>query len=292
MAEGILNILKPPGMTSHDAVAFVRRLYGVKRVGHAGTLDPAAAGVLPVFVGAATRLIEYTADADKSYRVEMTVGRETDTGDDTGNIIRTAPCVLPPISDLDALLQEFTGEIEQIPPMYSAIKIGGQKLYDLARQGIIVERQPRRIKINKIQLIAVREQRIYFDVDCSKGTYIRTLCTDIGRRLGCPAVMSFLVRTRVGNFQLTEALTLEEIAAEKERALQAPDLAVAHFPPIFLTVAQAKAIVQGQAVRIDCRNQGMIRLYNDQKQFIGIGEKQGPGAPLRPVKIVCTNPGD
>ncbi|SDF06397.1 tRNA pseudouridine(55) synthase TruB [Sporolituus thermophilus] len=292
MAEGILNILKPPGMTSHDAVAFVRRLYGVKRVGHAGTLDPAAAGVLPVFVGAATRLIEYTADADKSYRVEMTVGRETDTGDDTGNIIRTAPCVLPPNSDLDALLQEFTGEIEQVPPMYSAIKIGGKKLYDLARQGITVERQPRRIKINKIQLITVQESRIYFDVDCSKGTYIRTLCTDIGRRLGCPAVMSFLVRTRVGNFQLTEALTLEEITEKKERALQAPDSAVAYLPPVFLTAAQAKAVVQGQAVRIDCCNQGMMRLYNDQKQFIGIGEKKGPGAPLRPVKIVCTNSGD
>jgi tRNA pseudouridine55 synthase len=200
MTAGIINVLKPPGMTSHDVVAFIRRLYGEKRVGHAGTLDPAAAGVLPIFIGRATRLLEYSADGEKSYRAEISWGYETDTGDDTGKIIFSAPCVVPDFDQLNEILHSFVGTSEQIPPMYSAVKIGGKKLYELARQGIAIDRPARTIEIRSIALKKLTDKKAIFDVTCSKGTYIRALCTDIGRKAGCPAVMSFLVRTRVGLF--------------------------------------------------------------------------------------------
>jgi tRNA pseudouridine55 synthase len=164
MQSGIINVLKPPGMTSHDVVSFIRRLYGIKRVGHAGTLDPAAAGVLPVFIGNATRLVEYLADAGKSYRAELTFGFETDTGDDTGKIINRCPCTVLDSTQIKETLASFLGVNEQIPPMHSAIKIGGKKLYELARQGQVVERKPRKIVIDSISLITESQSRIVFDV--------------------------------------------------------------------------------------------------------------------------------
>lgn len=182
MTSGLINVLKPPGMTSHDVVSFIRRTYHLKRVGHAGTLDPAASGVLPVALGSATRLLEYMTDTDKSYRVELTIGYETDTGDDTGAILNNAVCVMPVKTEIEKVLSSFIGTIEQIPPMYSAIKIQGKKLYELARAGITVERQPRIITIHNITLLHIDDTRILFDVTCSKGTYIRSLCSDIGKK--------------------------------------------------------------------------------------------------------------
>ena len=184
MTTGIINVLKPPGMTSHDVVAVIRKIYRQKRVGHAGTLDPAAAGVLPVFVGPATRLIEYTTDTRKSYRVELTFGYETDTGDDTGNVTAISDtCSLPSVGQITHILPEFIGDIEQVPPMHSAIKHHGTRLYELARQGISVERVSRTITIDDIRIIHASGPRLLFDVQgCSKGTYIRTLSAAISAK--------------------------------------------------------------------------------------------------------------
>lgn len=289
MHSGIINVLKPPGMTSHDVVSFIRRLYGIKRVGHAGTLDPAAAGVLPVFIGNATRLVEYLADADKSYRAELTFGFETDTGDDTGKVINSCPYSRLDSKQIKEALASFIGTNEQIPPMHSAIKIGGKKLYELARQGQVVERKPRKIVIDSISLITESETRIVFDVTCSKGTYIRTLCSDIGRRLECLAVMSFLVRTRVGSFHLEQALTLEEITENKEQAIQNADSVIAHFPSIKLSGQEAQAIRNGRSIPCSSTGCDLVKMYDDQNMFIGIGREtpqQENMTVLTPVKIL------
>lgn len=284
MMAGVINVLKPPGMTSHDVVSFIRRTYGIKRVGHAGTLDPAAVGVLPVFLGAGTRLIEYVTDCDKSYRVELTFGYATDTGDDTGTVIAQAPSPALSAERLAALLRSFLGDSEQIPPMYSAIKVNGKKLYDLARSGVTVERQPRKITITDIQLLTAKDNTLLFDVVCSKGTYIRSLCMDIGEKVGCPAVMSFLVRTRVGQFSLQEALTVEEIGQDKERALQPVDSALQHMPLLRLTAAQAQAFRYGQSLVCASSETLPMRIYNEQGLLIGIGQGKD-NSLLVPVKV-------
>ncbi|XER13497.1 tRNA pseudouridine synthase B [Sporomusa aerivorans] len=287
--SGVINVLKPPGMTSHDVVAFIRRLYGIKRVGHAGTLDPAAAGVLPIFLGSATRLVEYLADADKSYRAELTFGFATDTGDDTGNILATSPCSKPESAQIKGVLASFVGDSEQIPPMYSAVKIGGKKLYELARSGQVVERKPRSIKIDAISLVAEYETGFLFDVTCSKGTYIRTLCIDIGNKLSNLAVMSFLVRTRVGNFYLQHSLTLEEIAADREKAIQKPDSVLTHLPSLVLSEQDSYAVRTGRAIVCDRMGAELVKLYDWQKNFIGIGresERTIGQSILAPLKIL------
>ena len=289
MTNGIANILKPPGMTSHDVVSVLRRIYGLKRVGHAGTLDPAAAGVLPVFLGSATRLIEYTADADKTYRVELTFGYSTDSGDDTGKVICEAvPAAIPSPDIIRSVLPTFVGEQEQIPPMYSALKVDGKRLYQLAREGISVERQPRRVVISSIDLINIHGPTILFDVTCSKGTYIRSLCVDIGVSAGCPAVMSFLLRTRVGCFSLNDASTLEEVAAAKDGCLLPIDYAIRHLTAAVLPPALAIPFRNGQTVTLDALVQTtVIRVYDEQGAFIGIGEKGLTASTLSPVKVMA-----
>lgn len=286
MADGILNVVKPPGMTSHDVVSFLRRLFGTKRVGHAGTLDPAAAGVLPVFLGQATRLIEYATDADKGYRVELTFGYATDTGDDTGRIIRELDCDIPSRQRLEEVLATFVGSIEQVPPMYSAIKIGGKKLYELAREGITVERKARSVTISSINLLDVQGKTILFDVSCSKGTYIRSLCEDIGEKFSCPAVMTFLVRTRVGAFSLPDAHTLEEISLNQARHLLPLDIAIDHIPSVTLTANQARALQQGRSITFPVLGSRVIRLYNSERHLIGIGQESPEQGILKPVKIL------
>lgn len=288
MTAGIINVLKPPGMTSHDVVGYIRRVYGIKRVGHAGTLDPAAAGVLPVFLGTATRLIEYTTDTDKSYRVELTFGYSTDTGDDTGNVIEQLPdYIFPAPERLQAVLACFSGTIEQVPPMYSAIKIGGKRLYELAREGVAVVREPRTVVISNIELINIAAPTILFDVTCSKGTYIRSLCVDIGEKIGSPAVMSFLVRTRVGGFTLPDALTLEEIAADKEKAVLPLDYAISHLPQIILPDAHRNAFRNGQAIRYESQStQSLFRVYDQQGELVGIGKKSPEAPHLSPIKVL------
>lgn len=285
MVNGILNILKPPGMTSHDVISFVRKTYGLKKVGHAGTLDPAAAGVLPVFLGQATRLLEYAVAADKSYRVELTLGYETDTGDATGQIVRAQDCLMPSVEKLTTVLQSFVGETEQLPPMYSAIKIAGKKLYELARAGQQVELQPRRITIDAIELLHLSARQVLFDVTCSKGTYIRSLCVDIGKKLDCPAVMSFLVRTRVGSFSLSDTRTLEELAVDRDAALLPPDYALGHLPTVMLSGEQSQAFQHGRAVVSQDGDCGLVRIYHPPHRLIGIGQRNADGA-VTPVKVL------
>lgn len=284
--NGIVNILKPPGMTSHDAVSYIRRVFAMKKVGHAGTLDPAAAGVLPVFLGSATRLIEYSTEAAKSYRVEVTFGFETDTGDDTGKVTQTGPCELPARQRLEEVLATFIGAITQIPPVYSAIKVDGKKLYELARAGIAVEPKARQVYIHDIRILEVKRSTLLLDVDCSKGTYIRSLCQDIGRKLGCPAVMSFLVRTKVGDFTLEQAVSIEEISNKKEAILLPLDYAVAHLQLVKLSPSECKDLQQGKTIFNQTCQSSLVRLYDTQDRLVGIGQYDSTSSLLKPVKIL------
>lgn len=286
MANGIVNVLKPPGMTSHDVISFLRKVYGIKRIGHAGTLDPAAAGVLPVAVGQATRLIEYMANFDKKYRAELTLGISTDTGDDTGTVIQSASFTTPTRDQMVSILNSFLGEIHQTPPMYSAIKIGGKKMYELAREGIVVERESRAVFIRDISLLRIDNDKILFDVTCSKGTYIRTLCSDIGDKIGCPAVMSFLVRMRVGNLTVDSTRTLEEIAKEPEYALLPADIGLDYMPKLDLKEQEAQAFKQGKSLK-HCVSEGLLRIYDHQNVFIGIGRCSG-NSILLPIKVLSS----
>lgn len=200
-------------MTSFDVVAYLRGLLNEKKIGHAGTLDPAAAGVLPICIGKATKCIEYIMDMKKVYRAELTLGVSTDTQDSSGNIIAVKD-VLASEQQILSTIKNFIGEIYQTPPMYSAIKVDGKRLYELAREGKSIERKPRKVLIHSIDVIICDRDKVLFDVTCSKGTYIRTLCSDIGDNLGCGGHMSFLIRTRTGIFDIQSALTLEEILKE------------------------------------------------------------------------------
>lgn len=211
MFNGIINVYKEEGYTSNDVVAKLRGILHQKKIGHAGTLDPAAVGVLPVLLGSGCRISEYMTDHDKTYRAVLRLGVTTDTQDMTGTVLTT--------SDMDGLTPEhvtqavlsFQGEYDQIPPMYSAKQINGQRLYDLARQGKTVERKPVRIRIDSIRVESVSLPEVTFTVECSRGTYIRTLCADIGDRLGCGGAMQSLTRTRVGDFHVEDAITLGRI---------------------------------------------------------------------------------
>jgi len=228
--HGVLNVLKPPGMTSHDAVAFVRRELQIKRVGHTGTLDPAAAGVLPICVGQATRLVEYLQSGTKEYIAEMTFGFETDTCDAVGKTIAEGDVSSVNLETLRTTLDSFRGEIIQTPPLFSAIKKDGKKLYDLAREGFSddeIEIPTRGVTISGLHATqffadANKSQwrpRAILKIECSGGTYIRSLVRDIGRTLGCGATMTFLVRTRSGAFGIENAKTLEEIVSDWQSAL-------------------------------------------------------------------------
>ncbi len=215
-SDGFLNLLKPPGMTSHDVVDYVRDLLPGIKVGHGGTLDPSAAGVLPLLLGKATKLSSFLLHSKKVYRAEMCLGITTDTGDSKGSILARRSPPFPEISAVDMVIQSFIGEIEQIPPMYSAIKHKGKKLYQYARQGEEIKRSPRKAVIDYLKIVErIDSQRILFEVKCSGGTYIRTLCSQIGYTLGCGGHMSFLLRKRAGNFDLAEAITLEELKSGK-----------------------------------------------------------------------------
>ncbi|MBI1987532.1 MAG: tRNA pseudouridine(55) synthase TruB [Nitrospinae bacterium] len=218
--DGILNINKPRGLTSHDVVKRVRRILNIKKVGHAGTLDPEARGVLLVCVGRGTKLVEHLMNLPKLYRGTMRLGIKTDTQDAWGQVIFQGAEPQFTREQLLGVFSEFTGVIQQIPPMFSALKHQGRRLYDLARQGIQVERQPRQVQIRALRLLEVSGSLVDFEVECSRGTYVRTLCSDIGDRLGCGAHLSRLERIRVGPFALEEALTLEDLKGLKENPQQ------------------------------------------------------------------------
>ena len=272
MSDGIFNVLKPPGMTSHDVIAFLRRVLNTKKVGHGGTLDPDAAGVLPVFTGTATRLLEFAVEGRKQYLVEVTLGKQTDTGDDSGSVVKEMPVPEFTEETLQKVLQSFLGKQKQLPPMYSAIKINGQKLYQLARKGVEVERELRDIEVYKLELLNFTANTLTLAVDCSKGTYIRVLGEDIATALGTCGTMSFLLRTQVGSYHLNESHTLQEIAADPAACVEAPVTAVDHLPKLVLTDNQAARITNGVRTTIAGTAEGQYVLMSADEVFLGIGK--------------------
>ncbi|MEW8977293.1 MAG: tRNA pseudouridine(55) synthase TruB [Symbiobacterium sp.] len=285
--DGILNLLKPPGMTSHDVVNFVRRTLGVKRVGHTGTLDPGVAGVLPICVGRATRLAEYIAGADKAYRAEVTFGVTTSTQDSFGEVLAEADASHLTRGDVAYALTRFHGEIEQVPPMVSAVKVEGRRLYELAREGIEVERKPRRVTIHRLQLLDFRpgpRPVAYLDVVCSKGTYVRTLAHDLGQYLRVGAHLSYLVRTRSGQFTLSEAATLEELAAGQARLL--PMAAVlGDMPQVVVAGPAAERLRHGVAPRIrpPAPDGATVALLGEAGELLALA--QVTGGALRLLRV-------
>ena len=273
-------------MSSHDVVDVVRRIFHQKRVGHAGTLDPAAAGILPIALGRAARLVEYLEGADKSYRAEIAFGYATDTGDVYGTVTERAEHpVLPAEEEIEAVLARFRGCITQRPPAYSAIKVGGKRAADLVRQGWAVDIPTRKVTIHRLELLhidAVR-QRIRIDVDCSKGTYIRSLCADIGAGLHLPATMRFLLRNRVGAFTLADAYTPEELAEAGEDAVCAADRALA-LPCYELAQQRVKAFYSGlSTTERRPLTAGLYRVYADGV-FLGIGRYDANAQEMYPEK--------
>lgn len=307
--QGVINLLKPPGMTSHDAVAAIRRLLGTRRVGHAGTLDPGAAGVLPIAVGRATRLMQWMQQADKAYRAEMTLGIETDTLDAQGQT--TSMCTdfrLAPARLVDAM-QMFLGHVMQVPPMVSSVKVGGERLYQVARRGEVVAREPRAVRIDELSICKVWPDdalelefgaRVLFDVTCSKGTYIRSLVSDIGKSVGCGAHLSFLVRTRTGPFHLEETHTFEEIqqaidSGHIASVLQPPEAAIPHMPRVDLSTDDVERVRHGQAVAAqrDLLQSEHVRLHAKSGRLVAIARpvRTGNVCTVQPIAVLI-GPGE
>lgn len=292
--HGIVLLDKPSGMTSNGALQHVKRLYRARKAGHTGSLDPLASGLLPVCLGEATKISGFLLDADKYYRVGITLGVTTTTADADGAAIETRP--VPPLNEdeLRALLNRFVGRIRQVPPMYSAIKHRGQPLYRLARQGLEIERTPRDIEIFRLALTGMQADRIDLEVHCSKGTYIRTLAEDIGAALGCGAHVKALRRLKVGPFTdagLVSFDALTELGAQANTAaldacLQPMESALASWPDVRLTDDVAFILRRGQAVLVPhAPTQGWVRLFGLNSGFLGIGHilDDGRVAPKRLV---------
>lgn len=266
--NGIVIIDKPAGWTSQDVTARLRRVFGTRRIGHGGTLDPMATGVLPVFVGRATRGVEFFEHAEKTYETELLLGVATDTEDTTGTV-RARREVSVTQARLDEVLERFRGEIMQIPPMYSALKVNGQKLCDLARKGRQVERQPRPVTIHELTLLSREGDTLHLRVRCSKGTYIRTLCADIGEALGCGGCMQALRRTQAGEYTIAEAVPLQQLleAAEPETYLRDVDTMFRGYPGVKLTVNQEKRCRNGNAFSVSLPG-GTYRAYSQTGEFL------------------------
>lgn len=278
--NGILVVNKPSGITSHDVVNLIRRLYNTRRVGHAGTLDPIASGVLVVLIGRSAKLSEYLLSQDKRYTAGLRLGISTDTDDITGRIISESEDI-PPFARIEEAVKAELGDIMQTPPAFSAIKKNGKKMLELARQGAAVELEPRPVTIHSIDCRPGTAQcDIELDVHCSKGTYIRSICRDIGRELGCGGTMSSLVRTQSGAFSITSAHTLEQIeeASEKERLklLLTPeevfsDLPSVALPPFYARLAYSGCEIYLKKLKLDGLNEGqLVRMY-DGADFFALG---------------------
>ena len=266
--NGIVIIDKPAGWTSQDVTARLRRVFGTRRIGHGGTLDPMATGVLPVFVGRATRGVEFFEHAEKTYETELLLGAATDTEDTTGTVF-TRREVSVTQEQLDGTLERFRGEIMQIPPMYSALKVNGQKLCDLARKGRQVERQPRPVTIHELTLLSREGDTLRLRVRCSKGTYIRTLCADIGEALGCGGCMQALRRTQAGEYTIAEAVPLQQLleSPEPETYLRDVDTMFRGYPGVKLTVNQEKRCRNGNAFSVSLPG-GTYRAYSQSGEFL------------------------
>jgi tRNA pseudouridine55 synthase len=292
--SGVLVVDKPAGATSFDMVALLRRRLGVRRVGHAGTLDPAATGVLPLLLGEATKLVPYLADEDKEYVATIRFGVTTDTQDLTGRVLSTAE--VPPLTAarVTAATRPFVGRIRQVPPMFSALHHQGRRLYELAREGIEVSREPRDVVIHDIVVEAVSDATATLRVVCGRGTYMRALAADLGAALGCGGAIERLVRTRVGAFALELALPALEIAAATADSLWGrvfpPESVLGHLSAFHVSDAAAAAFVHGQAIdltRPPDRPEGcLIRVHDEAGLMLGIGELIAGGRRLKPLRIL------
>lgn len=271
MPDGIVIINKPQDWTSMDVCAKLRGIFHEKRVGHAGTLDPMATGVLPVFVGQATKAVSFAEDGQKEYRATLRLGVTTDTQDTTGTVLAESPVTVAE-DELRAALPRFTGEIEQIPPMYSAIKIQGKKLYELARAGKEIERKPRPVTIYELELLGqTAPDEWELRVLCSKGTYIRTLCHDIGQTLGCGGAMSALTRTMAAGFTLDEAVTLEDARQRGEALLRPTDSLFRQYPAYRIDYAEAERRCRcGNPIRGRNIPDGVYRVYGRDGAFLAL----------------------
>lgn len=293
--DGLLLLNKPSGMTSNRALQKVRRLLNARKAGHTGSLDPAATGMLPLCFGEATKVCAYLLNADKRYRVTAKLGSATDTGDADGQ--QTSTAEVPGLSsdEWNAILQGFCGESLQIPPMYSALKQNGTRLYELARKGETVERQPRPIRIDAIRLLEVAGSRLVFRVSCSKGTYIRVLVEDIARKAGTVAHTASLHRESVGDFQgddMLDMATVEDLAEQDVEVLRArllpADVALAAMPMVSVSAAEAEKFSGGQVIQVAAeQEQGLARVYAAGRRFIGVGELAGDGQ-LAPRRVFQT----
>ena len=296
MIHGIINVYKEKGYTSHDVVARLRGILGQKRIGHTGTLDPDAEGVLPVCLGKATKVCELLADWDKTYRAILLLGQVTDTQDVSGEILETRE-VTASIKEVYEAIQSFKGEYAQVPPMYSALKVNGKKLYELAREGKTVERKARNVQIHEIKIHEIVLPRISMTVNCSKGTYIRTLCHDIGQKVGCGGCMEQLLRTQVGMFRVEESLRLDEIEVlhdlgQLQEHMAAIDSLFSLYPAVTVKQEYQKLLDNGnelygrQVGRQGFPGQdGPVRMYGSDGNFQAVYEYLKKENRFRPMKM-------
>jgi len=292
--DGVLILDKPIGLSSNQALQQVRRLYSARKAGHCGSLDPLATGVLPICLGQATRFSSYLLGASKTYRATCRLGQTTTTGDAEGEVIDTRALAFER-QDVARVLQQFVGEIEQVPPMYSALKHEGRRLYQLAREGKQVERKARRIKIFELRFLSLTDDRLEIEVCCSKGTYIRTLAEDIGNALGCGAHLAALRRSAVDALHQRDAVTIERLqqlaepgSAQLDDLLLPVTAALGQFPELQLDADSSLDICQGKRVKLEqSRDCGLYRLISAAGVFIGLGEV-GPGAELAPKRLMNT----
>ena len=272
--NGIVIVDKPQGWTSQDVTARLRRVFNTRRIGHGGTLDPMATGVLPVFVGRATRGVEFFEHAEKTYETVLRLGLTTDTEDISGTVLSEQDAFITK-TQVENVLQGFRGEIMQVPPMYSALKVNGQKLYDLARKGKTVERQPRPITIYELTLLSMEADGIHLRVRCSKGTYIRTLCKDIGEALGCGGCMAALRRVTAGEYTIAESVPLERLLETEtpEDFLRPVDSMFRNFPGVELTEKQEARCRNGNSFTLNIAD-GTYRAYSKSGEFLALSKAE------------------
>lgn len=297
MIDGILNIRKAPGMTSHDVVARIRKLLHQKRVGHTGTLDPLATGVLPICLGQATRVAEYLSESGKTYQAEITFGVVTDTYDAEGTVLRSPSTDALTLEHIENLLPRFLGPQLQVPPLYSAIKIQGQPAYRHARAGEGLTLEPRPVEITALHIVDWQHPKLTLDVECSKGTYIRSLAYDLGEALGCGAYLSALLRARSGPFRIEQSLTLEQLAEVIEQGqianyLFPADYALQNYPALHLDEETAQRVLHGNAFHYQLdmtisqtQHSALIRVYGASGHFLAIATWDAENGLWQPKKV-------
>jgi len=289
--SGVLVVDKGPGVTSFDVVALARRRLGIRRIGHAGTLDPDATGLLPVLIGEATKLTPYLVDQDKEYLATIRFGLTTDTHDVSGRVVVERPVPEISVSGLEEVCRSFVGRIKQVPPMYSAIHHEGRRLYELAREGIEIERTPREVIVRSIAVEDITGVRATVRVVCGKGTYVRVLAADIGAALGCGGVVENLVRCRVGSFRLDDAVPWSELATGRSdlwSRVQPSEAALAGWAVVKLDDHGAATFVNGQPVSVvpTAAGGGFVRVHGASGILLGVGELMAGGRSVKPVRIL------